>query len=392
MMRMWKVIPMLVVGAALVTLAPSVANANCPGIPSMVLSNQFGGFVTNCPEPAFGYAYANGAAATVNSAGFNIVCNDASVSSQGVPCQPEAGLLNDGNVTVQFDWAPSTVNGCPNGSQVPNTGRNVYHVVCANGNSYVASVTWDVGLNGYLGDGAMQADPGSGAITPAVADKHTNAPTLTGSALGTGTSVSSVTVNVPVPVVGTDCDSGTLGFQLGDCGADTLPAATRGNAYIHTGACGQTPDLRKSQGWTGPFAPDGQGNVTIPLTVPTGLCAYVGITGNIGGETEILGSLVVGGPTVGTPKAIIDKVSHRAGTVSVDFHTTTELGAVGFNVLAGTRVLNTQLIAATGVNGAGAKYHFEVDRNALRNARTIVVQTRTTNGGTIDSAPAALSK
>src|SRR5262245_12079676 len=118
---MKKVIRLLTVAAAAMLLAamPSSVFATCSGI-NQFLQHSLGMFFTGCPDatPVAGYAYVLGTD-TTNTVAATLACNDATQSTnQFIPCQPEAGIPGDGNVTIQYDWGGAT--NTPPGTACPN--------------------------------------------------------------------------------------------------------------------------------------------------------------------------------------------------------------------------------------------------------------------------------
>lgn len=398
-------------GVVLLAMHPSVVMANCPGGISQPLNHQFGGYFNNCPDaqPVAGYAYQLGTP-TTNSIGFDIVCEVGNVPTheQGIPCQPEAGVAGDGLVTVNFDWGPFNIPGCPDPSQVSGVGRNVMSLTANDGSGLFLSVAFNTIFLDFL---VETAQPDDGAQNPVpLSCAKDNSPQLVSSTAGVQPALTNLCVRVPSPHVFTDCDPTSLGTAFGTCvnssgGPDTAPPVGKGNVYTKTTntpcvgpANTGAPDTRlnpPSPGtpWTLAGATDAGGNLCFAAAKPATGCLYVGSTSTVGGvETQhVTGFFSVGDPAAASDKATIKKASVASGKLSVEFFTTAELNTVGFNVVAGGRNLNASLIAAKGASGGGASYTFEVGRGALKNERSLLVQTVLKDGSVVSSAPATIS-
>src|SRR5437762_10305672 len=207
----------MVVGALLVALLPSSAFAICPR--DQILQHAVGGYFTNCPDarPVKAYAYAvnSTAAAPINSGSVDIACEDAaSTNGQASPCQPEAGLAGDGNVTILFDWGGGgTFSGCPNPQTLANTGRNVVQVVANDGSSLVVSVGFSPDLQQYPVDFAEVPGGATGSQPLSCSRANSN-----GGVQIASLDATQLCVNMIAAKLYTDCDTGTWGTDGGPVG------------------------------------------------------------------------------------------------------------------------------------------------------------------------------
>ena len=119
---MKKILSMGLALAAVVAIAAwSPVQAACT-TDVQVLFHGLGSWFDNCKDnqPVAGYAYtiAGPTVALSNSAGHDIVCEDASnLTPWGTACQPEAGIAGDKRITVLYGWGSgedTTSVGCPN--------------------------------------------------------------------------------------------------------------------------------------------------------------------------------------------------------------------------------------------------------------------------------------
>jgi len=132
----------------------------------------------------------------------------------------------------------------------------------------------------------------------------------------------------------------------------------------------------------------------VPAANRTGcLCLYVGGSTVIAGNPSgVSGFVEVGGPEAASPVALAVMAEQAAGNVRVRWHTDSELGLSGFNILTdggkqGLRKVNDGLIPATG-KGAGASYDQFVPRGKFQGSRTIIIESVMKDGTTLRSTPA----
>ena len=375
----------MLVGAVMLALTPSPSFATCAT--TQPLLHSFGGFIDNCPDlkPVAAYAYVVTNAAINSGPVTNFVCETGGEpTDQLVPCQPEAGTPGDNVITVQLDWGgPNLANGalCPNTSGVAGDGRNVMQIVANDGSSLLLSVGYESGSGQFIVEAAHRVDA-TGNMLP-LSCSHT----------GGRPRVASVTGDsfcfVPVaPPIFSDCDPESLGILggFGTCPGQA-PTSAPGRLYTRTGECGSSPDARLGSGWTLATTTAGAGGsqcLTFPkTTIPTGSCGFVGATGTIGGTETVatVGAVQIGGPLDAADRAIDVRAEQAGGKVKVTFRTTTELMVAGFNVLtSGGRKVNTNLIPAKGINGAGASYEAAIGRGEFRGDKALYVQSVLSDG------------
>jgi hypothetical protein len=373
--------------------APS-AWAACT-VDSQPVFHGFGGYIASCPDanPVSGYVYLLSSPGTVNSGLQSdlFICREAfAVNGIGLACQPEAGGIGDGNVTVLYDFGignPGAV-GCPNSAQTGNGATPVAaQVLCNNGASAVLSVGYSEDLLQFVMEYGGPAD-----FTPVHAG-FGSGPSLTSVGAGPSPSATNICVNVPAPAVFSDCDSTSAGFGYSCPDAGSRLQFTRGQLYVREAACGSSPDPRILAGWV-PTAvqPDLAGDACNIVNTPTvpGMCTFVGTTGRLGANETggLLGWFQVGGPAASNDKVKIDNAGFAQGKVVVAFSTTNETSIVGFNVYSGANKLNGSLIAA---RGAGSNpYSFEVGRGALKGGKSVLVEAVKSNGTVERTAPVTL--
>jgi len=379
-----------VVAAALaVTAMPSSVYAVC-GVPQF-LSHQIDLFFDSCPDanPVAGYAYVLGSDATLNTVGADFICRDGTTTtSQGIACQPGAGIAGDGIVTVQYDWGgasgtPAGAN-CPNPNGVPGVGRNVLQVVANNGASVIMTIGYEPGSASYF----VEAGHPGGGVSPISCSAGDGMQLVSNTA---GLQANTVCVNQTVPHLWSDCDPDSGGAFLGTCTEGVAPTIAPGNLYTRTAPCNSIPDARKTA-WTlltTTAGPGGSKCVTINRPADA-TCAFVGGTSIIGGaETSAMtSSMRIGGAAANSDKVAIKKAELLAGKLRVDFGTENEATIVGFNVYGGATKLNSGIISAKGLGNND--YSFEVGRGALKNERSITVEAVKSDGTSVKSAPVSV--
>jgi len=378
----------LVVALALAGASPAWATCTFLNQP---LQNFFSTWIGGCPDaqPVAGYAYSLGAPATSNSGTQPLVCNaGGAILSWGGLCQPEAGTVGDGQVTVVYQWGtpnPGSV-GCPN-PDILGEDPVAVQLTCNNGASALIVVGYNAGLEGYFLDLAYPQD----LILNAGFE---NGPSLT--SFTPGGTTDTVCVSVPDPHVYSDCDPTSNGPANGACelGAGARPPITRGDIWFRMAACGSSPDLRTASGWTKlPTQPNDALQVvcnTVPHPQVATDCTFVGATARIGGNVEtaaIVSALRVGN-VAANDKVKIDNAAFNQGKLVVGFSTTNETSIVGFNVYGGAVKLNGSLITAKGT-GSNA-YTFEVGRGALKGGKSVLVEAVKSDGTVEKTAPVTL--
>jgi hypothetical protein len=363
------------------------AFAGCPEPAAM-----FGSYVKGCRDkyPVASFLAVVGSASTINNNGISAICQDQNgTDGGGLPCGSAAGVLDDGQVYVQFDWGRTTPGGlaplgCPNPYGLPNMGRNFIQIVCNDGASAIVTTSYDIATAGYSFDFASRLDPVSGEefLTFSAQDG------LFWAVVSTVGPPTAVCVGKSRPIqVFSDCDADSLATQAGITCPDTTPTVDWGAGLYTTTRLLPPADLRVSA-WTlasttpGPF---GMECVTVPEST------WVGATAIVGGQDTgaIVDYFLVPNPTVATDVVRIDSAIIVHGRLDVSFSTEDEALIVGFNIYAGSSTkLNTGLIPA---KGAGSNtYLFEIGRGAARSQRTVTVEAVKSNGTTVRTAAATV--
>jgi hypothetical protein len=391
-----RMIKLLTLGvAAVVVLSMSTqVYALCPVSQP---AQNFSVNITNCPDalPVTGWVGVVGQTATINSAGLDVVCEDAAGQNQFVQCPGEVGSAGDGIVRFWFDWGNlPAANGCPNPNGLPTTSRNIFSIVCNNGAGAMTTVAYDIGTASYVEDYAHPFD----AVTNPTGDLALST-TQNGLKLAqfnrTGGNDTSCLDQTTAPLhLYSDCDAGSLATAFGVPCLDTIPSVTPGaNLYFATGPRAVKPiDLRVSGGltpWTlltSTAGPGGSKCVTTP-TPPTGNCNWIGGTSVVGGSDTgaISGWIEVCDAVAATDKVKINSASFNQGKLDVTIATENEALIVGFNVYAGSTKLNTGLIAAKGT-GSNV-YPFEVGRGAVKSNKTVTVEAVKSDGSVVKTDP-----
>lgn len=354
--------------------------------------------IVGCPDgkPVAAFAYQ-----LSNPAGHNSGPNDIVCEQFGGTCglDPADTASNNGIVNVQTDWANVGFVGCP----TPN--RIVISLQCNDGSGALISIGNCPNFGGYNVEMAFPFDANTSAALPLDVSpsattngiQNNGRPTIM-SFNRTG-GMDQAMVNVPVPVMKTDCDEGSLGEALQaagfcDLGCPFAPSLSRGGLYTSTQPCTDTdprPGIRARAQWT-PVALDAAGNATINMPTPSaGNCNFIGSSANTGGgETpDIVGFVVLGGPTAASPVAEAVRAVRKGGSVEVSFRTSSELSLAGFNIYAAGKAkggeikLNAGLVSATGVGGAGSSYSLSYALGSLKGNRGIIVESVMTDGSTL---------
>ncbi len=358
----------------------------------------------------------------------------------------QGGTAGDGVVVIDFDWVNPGIAGCPQIAGVNN--RVVVVVQADDGRGVMASIGGtSVDLTaGYIVDlahpGGLGGDPtapqlvrcgnvcsndlttpcASNADCPAPATcKGAGRPTIN---LATNNTDGTTTLNLtfPQPQVFSDCDPNSVGQAFGFCGDGFSPAAGQGNIYTSIQHCNSTcsnapttmctsnadcpaggsclvpsrPGVNRANWTLNAVRPDATGNavITVPRPTSSGDCLYVGSTTMINGNESagITGFAAVGGPGVASPVALDVRAEQAGGNVRIRWHTSIEVGLVGFNVLTdggkqGLRKVNDALIVADG-NGGGKPYEVSIARGKFQSSRTVIIESVLADQTTLRSAPA----
>jgi hypothetical protein len=355
--------------------------------------------ITNCPDalPVTGFVGVVGSTATNNSAGLDVVCEDAGGANQNVPCPGEVGPAGDGVVRFWFDWGNlPAANGCPNATGLPGVGRNIFGIVCNNGAGAMMTVAYDIGTASYVLDYAHPFDAVTNPVGDLALGTNQNGLKLAAPLQRTGGSDTACIDQTTAPIhLYSDCDPGSLATAFGVVCPDTTPTVAPGaNIYTTSGPRAQKPvDLRVTGGltpWTQQATTPGAGGskcVNYP-TPAAGNCTWIGSTSVVGGSDTgaIAGWVEVCDPTAATDKVKINSAGFNQGKLSVSFSTENEALTVGFNVYAGSTKLNTGLIAAKGTGSNS--YSFEVGRGAVKSNKTVTVEAVKSDGSVLKTDPA----
>jgi hypothetical protein len=399
---MKKNLMVLGLSVALAAFAGAPAHAACSYTLQVPIGHSFDDFL-GCYDgtrPAF---YAFSLSTTAPDAGANSngqlgVCSSADGTQQtgpGTPCiDPNAGVVGDNQVRIQYDWGsenPGAV-GCPsNGNSTEGAEPVAFQVVDGHGKSIILTVGYDIGFGGYLVDHAFQVNATLDGVLNAFCDLS-NAPIITSSSAGPSPSVSQVCTHLNVTSRLDTCDNNALGSLTGACVPGTTPPVTTGLGRLYTinAACGASPDLRLSAGWT--LLPNQGSDVCNSITqaTATGQCTFIGATGNLNGiETlAIAGALQVAGQAAANNLVKIDKASFIQSKLVVGFSTVNETSIVGFNVYAGSTKLNSGLVAAKGTGSNS--YTFDSSRSDVKANKTVTVEGVLSDGSVVKSAPVSL--
>src|SRR5436309_2632721 len=159
-----KVLVLLVVAAACVFWAPA-ASAQCGT--SLPFGNILGSYIELCGDakPVDAVIAAFGASGTTGTA--NVVCESMDEINQGGRCQVAAGVVGDGKITLNGNYANAGAMGtCPNPGPATGVGRNIYAIRDSNGGGLIISVGFDPNVALYAVENAHRADPASPTHDP----------------------------------------------------------------------------------------------------------------------------------------------------------------------------------------------------------------------------------
>jgi hypothetical protein len=282
-----------VLGAVAVGL---VSGATCPK--DEFVQHTLDGFFENCRDDQvlLGYFFLISDPAGTNTAGLNPVCADSSATTgQSIPCQPMAGTLGDGHVTLQFDWGGiGDPAGCPNPlSAVTGSARIQTQTVTQDGTSILLNLGFNQDYGFYPVDFAHPWN-GNAPLPLSCDDADRRLLRIDGTSLSGGNT--NVDLTLLAPRISTDCDPGTAGELAGNCtGVSPVPAVTPGRLYLLRGSCAALPvyDLRTTA-WTFLAGGDAQGHAAVSFPTPAaGECVYLGATYRLDGqESPAIGGFV----------------------------------------------------------------------------------------------------
>ena len=276
-------LPVSAIALASILLATPEARGSCPV--TQMVANEIGTFITDCedlrPVPAYAFSPASPASKHTNDR--PLVCTASTGSIGGAACQPEAGTAGDGNITFFADWSAPGFTGCPNEAGMNGGGRIVAWAAPEGGTTFLSSVAYSSDFSGYVMDAAH---PVSGtAIAPlSCAAPGSRAMEITGVDRAGG--IVTLHVAVQAPVLHSDCDTGSLGQEIGTCPAGAAPVIAAGLVYTRTGLCpeqGGTVPLSLGE-WAASGLPASGGTADVTASEPAaGHCLFAGATLRIDG-------------------------------------------------------------------------------------------------------------
>jgi len=342
------------------------------------LADRAGGAPTPVPVSAFAWQVT---APGVNTGPVKIACEAA-----GDGTCATGGEFADGIVTIESDWSTTGVVGCPVVAGV--NPRIAVSVTGADGKSIILSVTAD-SLGVHTLDLAHPDDGQFNGIPLSCDDVDGKVRVNNIASDGTNYNASLV---FSKPKVYTDCDPGSVGFNLGNCTDGFVPTVAFGNVYwIHQPCAGRINPVAAS--WTNTLTtPDAAGNANVLIPIPTApdVCAYVGAASRLNSTIDssaVTTSIRLAGASAAADRAVQVAALRSQGKVTIGFRTESELEAVSFDIIANGRVVNSAPIIARGGNGLGAIYEGIVLRlGDFRNARSLAVRTNL-RSGSITSDP-----
>jgi hypothetical protein len=209
-----------------------------------------------------------------------------SLSGQLIPCQPTAGTIGDGRVTLQFDWGGlGNPAGCPNPlGAVTGSARIMTQTVTQDGTSILVSLGFNQDYGFYPVD---FAHPWNGSAPLPLFCDDADRRLLRIDATSSSGGSTNVDLTLLAPRISTDCDPGTAGELVGNCtGVSPVPVVTAGRLYSVRGSCAALPvnDLRTTA-WTFVTDGDAQGHASVSFPTPaTGECVYLGATYRLDGR------------------------------------------------------------------------------------------------------------
>ena len=244
------------------------AGAACPSLNQPI----FHGFGTsfNCPDqqPVDLFTGLIADPTGVNNNGQHGVCESGypAVNGIGQNCDPNAGIIGDTHVVVQYDFGAFNQGslGCPSPLGGPEGGSPIVVMVVARDGSFaIVRTGYDIGVAGYLVDYAFPLNEAGDQPLNAACSNRSIALTSANSVQACG--------RVLLPQLLSDCNADTAGAIVGTCPSPAgNPVITFGRVFTRLAPCGTTPDIRLSSGWTpGAEPPDPTtGAFCIPLPGP----------------------------------------------------------------------------------------------------------------------------
>jgi hypothetical protein len=404
LMEALKVMRKAVVLAAVCVLAglaapPSHAACSAP----VAVNNGTGAPITGCKDgsPVAAYIYQPGAAVATNSGLVDVVCE---VDTGSAPCNvmPGTNIVGDNIVGIATDWITPGMNGCILDSPNP-----LYiSLQCNDGTGLIASISGRCSIIGYSTEAFYDFNGGAPTIDVSLASGRNNGRPVIQSFTRSG-GMDMFSVKVDPPTLQSDCSPGSVGeayLGAGYCADTEFNCAgrvqpSRGNLYSFTGPCtaaDRNPTIKDRGQWAARTvdAGTGIGQVSLP-TPPAGQCNYLGVTMVVGGQESpfISAFVLTGDPTAASPRAESVRASKKGNSVEVAFSTSSELGLAGFNVYAGGKSkggelkLNSGMVSAKGVGGAGASYSVSFTLAEFKGNRSVIVESVLTDGTTLRAQP-----
>lgn len=320
---------------------------------------------------------------------------DIACEANGVDRCISGGTLDDGIVTIDFNWANPLISGCPIIAGVPQ--RVMVWVQCNDGMGILASVggaSVDA-TGGYIVDLAHKFAGSGDPSTPDPVVAGNGRPTVN-SATNNADGTATLDLTFPQLPILSDCDPDSVGTAFGLCTDQIRPAAARGRVFTRIQTCGTFPNIDRALWTLNTVTPDATGKAVVTAQRPTSPndCLFVGASSIIDGTESggITGFVPVGGPGAPSPVALDVRAEQAGANVKIRWRTDLELGLAGFNILTesknkGLVKLNEAMIPATGAGG-GKSYTESVARSKFQSGRTVIIESVLTDGTTLKSAPA----
>ena len=281
--------------------AAGPARAACP-IQSQPVSHLFSTWF-NCrdQQPVGLFAGLISDPTGVNNNGQDGVCESGfpAVNGLGQSCDPNAGVIGDSQVVVQYDFGALNQGslGCPSPFGTPQGGSPiVVMLVDPNGGFAILRTGYEGNVGGYLVDLAFPLDAaGDQPLNPACSNQS--------SVELTSIQGNQVCGRVLPPQLLSDCNADTLGPGAGTCpGPAGNPAITFGRVFTRLAGRINPPDIRVS-GWTPAPDPPNPTTGAFCVAVPSPGCGqtwYLGATYRFDGIEipAVAGFMRAGGPQV----------------------------------------------------------------------------------------------
>jgi hypothetical protein len=393
---MKKVFLLAVMICGIVALAASNVWAAC-GSPTYIGHGLDSYFICDDSKPAQALIYEFGNPSGDNSGILRVACLSVGNSPPiGVDCiQNGSGTPTDHQITIETDAILPQWVGCPVVPGVPAK-RLVVVVTDASGQSLTASVSGlDPGL-GYLMEGAHPFD-GSNVLPVACGNRARL--TITSMTVSAGTAT--LGLHQDAPTVVSDCDPGSLGFQLGSACLDAVGAPDHfsrsafGSIYTQFATCGAPPTISPSAWTRQANTPNAAGNSTlvIPLST-TGQCLFISgsntFSTNASTSPELLNGFV-SVPPQGAATAKADKVQvarTSGGDINVSWVSNSEINLAAYKVLGDNKTKGLLDLATESPKGGGgaASYTVKIRMGDLKGTKSIIVRALLTDGTSIDAA------